>query len=204
MSGTKPLETSVRAVTRARDKAAVKAESILGRIKIDDILQSIQAIINGETGETIFSRAMQAVLKEVKPERRSAFTQARINAWNLIGRTVGFGPGDREFINKNKRVISEPEQRFIAEITESVIDDFRAKSIGFIAEMEASVKSMNKRGMSMESIREQLETDWRQRGIITGQWQRAVIQVARDMATEMGQAGREAGYNRNSIMRDYA
>lgn len=196
----KPLLAAARAVTRTRDKASEKAHKILKRIKVDDILASADSVLKGEQTETIFTRAINALLRDIKPQMRSAFIQSRLSAWNIVARTFGETAQDREFKNKNRRVINDAEQEKIQAEAKTVIDMFKAKSLGLVAEIQVQLNGMLQRGMTKENVKAQLEDDWTQRsgtgnprGRITGTWQRAFIDAARDTITSISQVGQIAG-----------
>jgi len=163
-----------------RDKAKPIAEELLGKLR----LKAVQA--DGWAALEAFREELE---KRLKSLALKAFRQGKQSAYEVVA-TI---PPKTKPRWADKRM----NGRELAGWTERHLEawrlEYEGQSRAFVDQMIGHAASM--RAAGIKDIGKTIERDWRQRGRLTGTWQRFVLSHAEGLIGQAEQWGQECGYH---------
>jgi len=163
-----------------RDKAKPVAEELLSKFR----LKAVRA--DGWTALEDFRDELEKRLKSLALE---AFRQGKQSAYEVVAAI----PPKTKPRWADKRM----NGRELAGWTERHLEawrlEYEGQSRAFVAQVIGHAASM--RAAGIKDVGKTIERDWRQRGRLTGTWQRFVLSHAEGLIGQAEQWGQECGYH---------
>jgi len=163
-----------------RDKAKPIAEELLSKFR----LEAVRA-----DGWTALEDFRDELEKRLKPLALEAFRQGKQSAYEVVAAI----PPKTKPRWADKRM----NGRELAGWTERHLEawrlEYEGQSRAFVAQMIGHAASM--RAAGIKDVGKTIERDWRQRGRLTGTWQRFVLSHAEGLIGQAEQWGQKCGYH---------
>ena len=163
-----------------RDKAKPIAEELLGKLR----LQAVQS--DGWTALEAFREELEARLR---PLALQAFQQGKRSAYEVV---AAIPPKTRARTVKDG--MNEAERAgWVERYLEAWRLEYEGQSRAFVDQLIGHAASMKAAGI--KDVGKTIERDWRQRGRLTGTWQRFVLSHAEGLIGQAEGWGQECGYH---------
>ena len=163
-----------------RDKAKPIAEELLGKLR----LQAVQS--EGWAALEAFRDELEKRLKLLAIE---AFQQGKQSAYEVIAAC----PPKTKARTAEKGMNSTESRGWIDRHLEAWRLEYEGQSRAFVSQVIGHAASMKAAGI--KDVGETIGRDWRQRGRLTGTWQRFVLSHAEGLIGQAEMWGQECGYH---------
>ena len=165
-----------------RDKAKPIAELLLGKFRIGALQKGGWVALDG------FREELE---KRLRPLALKAFRQGKQSAYEIV---AALPPKSKA--RKAEDGMNDAEREgWIDRHIEAWRLEYEGQSRALANQVGGHAASMRSTGMSGEAVGRTIERDWKQRGRLTGTWQRFVLSHAEALIGQAEQWGQECGYH---------
>jgi len=176
----KLLIEHMRADGALRDQAKPIAEELLGKFRIGALQKGGWTALEDFRDE-LEKRLKSLALQALQQGKRSAYEVVAAIPPKTKPRTVKAGMNEAERAGWVERYL------------EAWRLEYEGQSRAFVAQMIGHAASM--RAAGIKDVGKTIERDWRQRGRLTGTWQRFVLSHAEGLIAQAEMWGQECGYH---------